>query len=67
MSHDVIRSEEVMLDKHSAIALAGSVTALARLLGVSKSAVSQWVEIPKGRVWQIKCLRPEWFTKKRDK
>jgi len=61
MRKDVMSSGEAVIDKRSAIELAGSVTALARLLGVSKSAVSQWRAIPQGRVWQLKCLRPEWF------
>ena len=55
------------IDKRTALDRSGGVTALAMLLGVSKSAVSQWPEIPKGRVWQLKCLRPEWFTKKESK
>lgn len=36
-------------------------TELAELLGVSQSAISQWVEIPTARLWQLKLLKPEWF------
>ena len=36
--------------------------ALAEILGVSQSAVSQWGEdIPVLRVFQLKVLRPQWF------
>jgi DNA-binding transcriptional regulator YdaS (Cro superfamily) len=43
--------------------LAGSKAALARLLGVTRGAVSQWVRLPKGRLYQLMVLRPEWFDK----
>jgi DNA-binding transcriptional regulator YdaS (Cro superfamily) len=46
----------------TAIKLAGSRSALARLLNISQPAVSQWgVNLPQARVWQLKILRPEWF------
>lgn len=45
-----------------AIELAGSAKALAELLGVTVSAVSQWKEnLPQARVWQLQTLRPHWF------
>lgn len=48
----------------TALNLAGSPTALAEILGISLSAVSQWGEnIPQQRVWQLRVLRPEWFKK----
>ena len=50
-----------LMDKQKFIALAGSQTELAKLLGISQAAVSQWREIPKGRVWQLRVLKPEWF------
>jgi hypothetical protein len=34
---------------------------LAALLGISQSAISQWEEIPKARLWQLKLLKPKWF------
>ena len=48
----------------TAIELAGSTTALAKLLGITQSAVSQWGEdVPQGRLWQLRVLRPKWFSK----
>lgn len=50
-----------MITKHEAIKFAGSATKLAKILGISKPAVSQWTEIPKARIWQLQLLHPEWF------
>jgi predicted transcriptional regulator len=36
-------------------------TELAQILGINQSAISQWKEIPKARLWQLKVLKPEWF------
>jgi DNA-binding transcriptional regulator YdaS (Cro superfamily) len=45
-----------------AIELAGSRTALAKLLNISQPAVSQWgKKMPQARVWQLMILRPDWF------
>jgi hypothetical protein len=45
-----------------AIELAGTPKALADLLGITQSAVSQWGDdIPEPREWQLKVLRPAWF------
>lgn len=50
------------MTKTQAIEFAGSATALARLLGVTQGAVTQWGEqLPKGRVWQLRAIRPKWF------
>jgi predicted transcriptional regulator len=49
------------MDKQKFIALAGSQTDLAKLLGISQAAISQWVKVPQARIWQIKLLKPEWF------
>jgi len=50
------------MKKQTAIDLAGSAKALADLLGIQQSAISQWGEsIPESRTWQLKCLRPDWF------
>jgi len=50
------------MDKQTAINLAGSASRLARLLGITKSAVSLWgSSVPDSRVWQLKCIKPEWF------
>jgi predicted transcriptional regulator len=44
--------------------LAGSQRELAKILGISFPAVSQWKEqIPELRLRQLKDLRPQWFTK----
>jgi hypothetical protein len=46
-----------------AVTHAGSVKALADLLGVTSSAISQWGdEVPDARVWQLRVLKPEWFA-----
>ena len=46
-----------------AIDLAGTAKALADLLEVTPSAVSQWGEdVPEGRFWQLRVLKPEWFV-----
>lgn len=56
-----------MKTKH-AISLAGSPTALAAILEITLSAVSQWGEdIPEGREWQLRVLRPQWFVSEGDK
>jgi len=50
------------MKKQNAIDLAGSAKALADLLGINQSAISQWGDdLPDGRVWQLKCIKPEWF------
>jgi DNA-binding transcriptional regulator YdaS (Cro superfamily) len=51
------------MTKSEIIRLAGSQDALAKILGISQGAVSQWGEsIPKGRYWQLMVLKPEWFV-----
>lgn len=46
-----------------AIKLAGSAKALAELLGITQSAISQWgKEVPELRVWHLRQLRPDWFV-----
>ncbi len=53
------------METKTAIDLAGSATALATMLGITVSAVSQWGDtIPESRIWQLRVLRPEWFTEK---
>jgi hypothetical protein len=52
------------MDKSQAIEKAGTATSLARLLGITRQAISQWGDqLPIQRYWQLKVLRPEWFTK----
>lgn len=51
------------MEKEKAIQLAGGVTALAALLGIKRAAVYQWGNnVPQARVWQLKTLKPEWFS-----
>jgi DNA-binding transcriptional regulator YdaS (Cro superfamily) len=50
------------MDKQKFIALAGSQGALANLLGISQAAVSKWKTVPQQRIWQLKVLKPSWFT-----
>ena len=51
------------MTKSELIKLAGSQSELARILGISEPAVSQWKEqIPELRLRQLKDLKPEWFT-----
>ena len=50
------------METKKAVEHAGSATALAELLGITISAVSQWGEcVPETRVWQLKVLKPAWF------
>lgn len=45
-----------------AIDLAGSQKALAEILAITVSAISQWGEdVPDRRMWQLRVIRPEWF------
>lgn len=47
-----------------AIELAGSAAALAKLLGITPSAISQWgCDVPQPRVWQLQVMKPAWFRK----
>jgi len=51
-----------LMDKNKFIALAGSQNELAKLLGISQAAVSQWKTVPTGRLYQLMILRPDWFV-----
>ena len=50
------------MDKQKLIFLAGSQVELAKLLGISQAAVSQWVKVPQARIWQLRLLKPSWFA-----
>jgi predicted transcriptional regulator len=50
------------MTKQELIDKAGSRKALAELLGISLAAISQWTVVPKARLWQLKDLRPQWFS-----
>jgi len=49
------------MDKNKFIALAGSQSELARILGITRAAVHNWKTIPTGRLYQLMVLRPDWF------
>jgi hypothetical protein len=49
------------MDKQKAITLAGTQSALARILGSTRAAVHNWKTIPTGRLYQLMVLRPDWF------
>jgi DNA-binding transcriptional regulator YdaS (Cro superfamily) len=52
------------MDKAQAIEKAGSAMALAKLLGITRQAISQWGDqVPQARLWQLKALKPQWFRK----
>ena len=51
-----------MITKKEAIEFAGSLGELAKILGISKAAISQWKDSPpKKRIFQMQSLHPEWF------
>jgi DNA-binding transcriptional regulator YdaS (Cro superfamily) len=51
------------MTKQALIKLAGSPSALAKLLTISNAAVCQWKDpIFELRLRQLKDLRPDWFT-----
>jgi DNA-binding transcriptional regulator YdaS (Cro superfamily) len=51
------------MDTKTAIEKAGTAVALARLLGISRQAITQWGEqVPQARLWQLKVLKPDWFV-----
>jgi predicted transcriptional regulator len=50
------------MTKEEAIKRAGSQSDLARLLGISRGAVNQWKQLPRGRLYQLVVLKPEWFS-----
>jgi predicted transcriptional regulator len=50
------------MTKEQLVQLAGSQSELARILGINRAAVSQWKNVPQARIWQLKSLRPDWFS-----
>ena len=56
------------MKKADAIKLAGSAIKLAKVLGITKGAVSHWGEdIPRGREYELRYLKPEWFVAEKKK
>ena len=52
------------MDKATLIKRAGSGAAIARVLGISKQAVSAWVTIPEIRLIHLRRRKPSWFRQK---
>jgi predicted transcriptional regulator len=50
------------MTKQQLVQLAGSQSDLARLLKISRAAVSMWKTVPELRLRQLKDLRPDWFV-----
>jgi DNA-binding transcriptional regulator YdaS (Cro superfamily) len=51
-----------------AIKLAGGKTMLARILGLTPAAVTQWGDsVPELRTYQLRDKRPEWFAKQKSR
>jgi predicted transcriptional regulator len=53
-----------LMTKEQLIKLAGSQRELSKILGISQPAVSAWKKVPQARIWQLKVIRPEWFSTK---
>jgi len=52
------------MDKAQAIDKAGSAVGLAKILGITPQAISQWgLGVPQARLWQLMVLKPEWFRR----
>lgn len=51
------------MDKEFALRKAGGEVSLAKLLGISRQAVSQWGErMPQLQLYRLKEMRPKWFA-----
>lgn len=56
------------LTPDEAVGLAGSQTLLAKILGVSRQTVWNWIDrgkIPAGGMFRIATKRPEWLQEKK--
>ena len=55
------------MNKQYFIQQAGSINKLAAILGINRQAITKWKdEIPEGRVWQLRVLKPDWFISQED-
>ena len=55
-----------LMKTKKAIKLAGSAVELAHILGVTRQAVTNWVDVLPGlRVYQLKEKKPQWFEVKK--
>jgi predicted transcriptional regulator len=50
------------MTKQQLVQLAGSQSELARILRITRAAVSLWKTVPELRMRQLKDLRPDWFV-----
>jgi hypothetical protein len=51
------------MKKADAIKKANGLGNLAAILGITKSAISQWPDdVPSGRLYELQVKRPEWFA-----
>jgi hypothetical protein len=50
------------MTKQQLVQLAGSQAELAKLLRITRAAVSMWKTVPELRLRQLKDLRPDWFV-----
>jgi len=50
------------MTKQQLVQLAGSQSELARILKITRAAVSLWKTVPELRMRQLKDLRPDWFV-----
>lgn len=55
-----------VMDKETAIKMAGGRNKLAALLGISGPAITHWVVMPEPRIKQLRKLKPHWFRKRRN-
>lgn len=54
------------MDTDKAIQLAGSIRELAAVLGLTTQAIYAWgPTVPKLRMYELRELRPQWFSPKR--
>ena len=54
--------KEGKMNKQFFIQKAGSINKLSAILGINRQAITKWKDqIPEGRIWQLRVLRPEWF------
>lgn len=52
------------MTKSEAVKLAGSQSALARLLGITPQAVSKWGDaVPELQEYRLRNIKPRWFRK----
>jgi hypothetical protein len=62
----VMKTDFDGMTKAEAVRRAGSQTALAEMLGITKQAVSRWgYEMPLLQVYRLREIKPGWFRKRK--